>query len=218
MEATWFAQRTALFCLSRAHPDWTYAELAATVGRSESWTKKWLARLKHATATDLTLFQSRSHARHTPSPSTPQPIVERILALRDDPPNHLRRVPGQRTLLYCLHRDPQALALALPLPRSTRTIWQVVRRSGRIASDLPHVHQPLVPPDPLEEVQADFTDIGTVPPDPLGKRQHAVEACLFEDVGSRKARVRRDLVRLPRGDGAGRRHHLSATHGRRPAN
>jgi hypothetical protein len=42
-----------------------------------------------------------------------------------------------------------------------------------------------VPPAPLEEVQGDFTDIGTVPPDPFGKRQHAVEALFFEDVGSR---------------------------------
>jgi hypothetical protein len=94
-------------------------------------------------------------ARHTPSPSIPQPVVERILALRDEPPAHLRRVPGPRTLLALLHRDPEALALALPLPRSSRTVWQVLRRSGRIEADLPHVHQPLVPPAPLEEVQAD---------------------------------------------------------------
>ncbi len=145
--------------------------------------KKWLARFKQATTTDWTLYQSRSH---TPPPTTKELVVERILALRDDPPNHLRRVPGPRTILSFLHRDPDALALALPLPRSTWTIWQVLRRSGRIAADLPHLHQPLVPPDPLEEVQADFTDIGSVPPDPLGKRQHAVEACLFEDVGSRQ--------------------------------
>jgi hypothetical protein len=112
-------------------------------------------------------------------------VVERILALRDEPPDHLRRVPGPRTILAFLHRDPEALALALPLPRSSRTVWQVLRRSGRIEADLPRFHQPLEPPAPLEEVQADFTDIGTVPPDPFGKRQHAVEALLFEDVGSR---------------------------------
>lgn len=186
MEADWVAQRCALFYLSRHHPEWTYAELAATVGRSESWVKKWLARLKHARMIDLSLFHSRSHLRHTPPPSTPQPVEERILALRDEPPDHLRRVPGPRTILAFLHRDPEALALALPLPRSTRTIWQVLRRSGRIAADLPHLHQPLVPPEPLFEVQADFTDIGTLPPDPFGKRQHAVEAVLFEDVGSRQ--------------------------------
>ena len=44
MEAVWVAQRAALFWLSRNHPDWTYAELAAQVGRSESWVNKWEAR------------------------------------------------------------------------------------------------------------------------------------------------------------------------------
>jgi transposase InsO family protein len=186
MYATWFARRATLHCLSQQHPDWTYAHLAAMVGGSEGWVKKWLARFKHATATDWTLYQSRSHARHTPPPTTPQPVIERILAIRDEPPAHLRRVPGPRTILAFLHHDPDALALALPLPRSTRTVWKVLRRYDRIATDLPHVHQPLVPPAPLEELQADFTDVGTVPPDPLGKRQHAVEALLFEDVGSRQ--------------------------------
>jgi hypothetical protein len=100
-------------------------------------------------------------------------VVERILALRDEPPDHMRRVPGPRTLLALLHRDPEALALALPLPRSSRTVWHVLRRSGRIEADVPHFHQPLVPPEPLEEVQADFTDIGTVPPDP----QRPAPAC-----------------------------------------
>ena len=185
MEATWFAQRAALHCLSREHPEWTYAHLAAMVGRSESWVKKWLARLRYATATDHTLYQSRSHARHTPPPSTPWPVVERILALRDEPPNHLRRVPGPRTILAFLHHDPDALALALPLPRSTRTVWKVLHEHGRIATDLPHLHQPLIPPAPLMELQADFTDIGSVRPDPSGKRQHSVEACFFLDVGSR---------------------------------
>ena len=108
MEADLVAQRCALFCLSRRHPEWTYAELAAHVGRSESWVNKWLARLKHVTTPDLMLFQSRSHARHTPSPSIPQPVVERMLALRDEPPDHLRRVPGPHTILALFQRDPEA--------------------------------------------------------------------------------------------------------------
>lgn len=186
MEADLVAHRTALFCLARQHPEWTYPTLAAAVGRSESWVKKWLARLKRATITDLTLFQSRSHARHTPPPSTPQPVVERILSIRDEPPDHLRRVPGPRTILYFLHKDAEALALGVPLPRSPRTIWKVLRAHGRIATELTPHHQPLVPPAPLTELQADFTDIGSIPAEPGGKRQHAVEACLFEDVGSRQ--------------------------------
>jgi transposase InsO family protein len=196
MEADLVAQRAALFCLSRQHPEWTYPDLAAAVGRSESWVKKWLARLKHTTTADLMRFQSRSHARHTPSPSTPQPVVERILSIRDDPPNHLRRVPGPRTIVYFLHQDPEALALGVPLPRSTRTVWKVLRAHGRIATELPQAHHPLDPPEPLAELQADFTDIGSVPAEPGGKRQHAVEACFFEDVGSRQvpyAEVRSDF-------------------------
>jgi hypothetical protein len=185
MEAIWFARRAALHCLAQQHPDWTHADLAAAVGASESWVKKWLARLKHAT-TDPTQYHARSHARQTPPPSTPRPVVERILALRDAPPAHLRRVPGPRTILFFLQRDPEALALGVPLPRSTRTIWKVLRAHGRIATDLPHQHRPLDPPALLIEVQADFTDIGTIPAEPEGKRLHAVEACLFEDVGSRQ--------------------------------
>jgi transposase InsO family protein len=186
MEADLVAQRAALFCLARQHAEWTYPDLAAAVGRSESWVKKWLARFKQVRTTDLTLFQSRSHARHTPPPPTPPPVVERILSIRDEPPDHLRRVPGPRTILYFLHKDPEALALGMPLPRSTRTVWKVLRAHGRIATELAPHHQPLVPPEPLAEVQADFTASGSVPAEPDGKRQHAMEACFFEDVGSRQ--------------------------------
>src|SRR5215470_10594324 len=128
MEAIWFARRSALHCLSQQHPEWTNADFAAAVGGSGSFVKKWLARLKHATMPDPTLYQSRSHARHTPPPSTPRPVVERILALRDEPPAHLRRVPGPRTIIAFLHQDPEALALGVPLPRSTRTVWKILRR------------------------------------------------------------------------------------------
>lgn len=186
MEADLVAQRATLFCLARQHPDWSYPTLAAAVGRSESWVKKWLARFKHATTPDLTLFQSRSHARRTPPPSTPQPVVERILSIRDEPPDHLRRVPGPRTILSFLHKDAEALALGVPLPRSTRTVWKVLRAHGRITTELAPHHQPLVPPAPLAELQVDFTDIGSIQALPDGKRQHAVEACFFEDVGSRQ--------------------------------
>jgi Integrase core domain len=184
MEAVWISQRAALRCLARQHPDWAHAELAAAIGRSRSWVTKWLARLQAAAPDDLTIVQSRSRARHTPPAATLPAVVERILALRDDPPEHLRRVPGPRALLYYLHRDTAALALAVPLPRSTRTIWQVLRRHGRIALDTPRHRQPLVRPAPLAEVQTDFKDASTVPADPDGKRQHVVEVCTFVDAGT----------------------------------
>jgi hypothetical protein len=34
MEAQWIADRAALRCLARQHPDWTHEELAVCIGRS----------------------------------------------------------------------------------------------------------------------------------------------------------------------------------------
>lgn len=184
MEAELFAERAALRCLARQHPDWTQAELAATLGRSRTWVAKWLARLKDAAPHDLTVLHARSCARHTPPPSMPKAVVERILAIRDNPPDHLRRVPGPKAILYFLPRDSQAQALGVPLPRSTRTIWKVLRAHGRIALDLPRRRQPVVRPAPLEEVQMDFKDASSVPADPDGKQQHVVEVLNFVDAGT----------------------------------
>jgi hypothetical protein len=184
MEAEWFAQRAALRCLVSQHPEWTQAEFAACLGRSRSWVKKWRARLKAHAPDDLTILHARSRARHTPQPSTPPAVVDRILSLRDEPPEHLRRVPGPKAILYYLPRDPEAQALGVPLPRSTRTIWKILRQHGRIALELPRRHRPLERPAPLEEVQMDFKDASTVPADPDGKQQHVVEVCNFVDAGT----------------------------------
>ncbi len=52
MEAQWIADRAALRCLSRQHPQWTHTQLATCLGRSVSWVKKWLRRLREAPADD----------------------------------------------------------------------------------------------------------------------------------------------------------------------
>ena len=119
-----------------------------------------------------------------PHPPRPRRCVERILALRDEPPEHLQRVPGPRAILYYLPRDEQAQALGVPLPRSTRTIWKILRQLGRIELEVPRRHQPLLPRDPLVEVQLDFKDDTTVAPEPEGKRQHVVETLNFVDAGT----------------------------------
>ena len=84
MEALWFAQRAALRCLSRQHPDWSQEELAAEIGRSRSWVAKWLARFQDTAPADLSVLHARSRARHTQPPATPKAVVERILSIRDE--------------------------------------------------------------------------------------------------------------------------------------
>jgi len=183
-EAHWIAERAALRCLACHHPDWTQEELATCLGRSCSWVKKWLGRLDQAPPDDLSVLQSRSRARHTPPPAMPAALVERILAIRDEPPEHLTRVPGPRTILYYLPRDPLVQAQGLVPPRSTTTVWKVLRQQGRIVHEPRRRHQPVERPAPLEEIQMDFKDASTVPPEPDGKRQHAVEVCNFVDAGT----------------------------------
>lgn|SRR5579885_364713 len=184
MESAWCAQRAMLRWLSRQHPHWTQEELAASSGRSRRWVAKWLARFKDPDPDDLAVLSSRSRARHTSPPSTPQAVVERSLAIRDDPPAHLRRVPGPRAILSYLPRDSAAQALGVPLPRSTRTIWKILRPHRRIALDLPRRPQPLERPAPLQEGQMDFKDASTVPAEPGGKQQQGVETLNFVDAGT----------------------------------
>jgi Integrase core domain len=118
------------------------------------------------------------------SPQIHPRIVQRIVEMREHPPENLQRVPGPRAIVYYLHRDQELLVHGMSLPRSTRTIWRVLRKLGCIL-DAPHrrrrTHER---PDPMEEIQLDFKDATGVPPDLEGKQQHVVEICNFVDAGT----------------------------------
>jgi transposase InsO family protein len=96
----------------------------------------------------------------------------------------LQRTPGPRTILYYLKRDPDLAAQGIVAPRSTRTIWKILRKLGFILDPPERMRKPLEPCEPMQEVQMDFKDATTVPPDPEGKRQHVVEVLNFVDVGT----------------------------------
>jgi hypothetical protein len=106
--------------------------------------------------------------------------------MRESPPENLKRVPGPKALLYYLRRDPELQELGVPLPRSTRTIWKILRKHQMIAQPREVKRKPLPPRNPLEEVQMDFKDVSTVPSSesPQGKKQHVVETCNFVDAGT----------------------------------
>ena len=158
MEAQWIADRAALRCLARQHPEWTQSQLAACIGRSLSFVKKWVARFRTVPAEDVTVLFSRSRARKTP-PLPPHPrIIERIIDIRTAPPENLHRTPGPRAILYYLHRDADLQAQGLHPPRSTRTVWKILRQQGYILDEAERTHEPLEPREPLEEVQMDFKD------------------------------------------------------------
>jgi hypothetical protein len=155
MEAVYYAARANLRRLLTQYPTWTRQQYAQAVGMSLGWVKKWLQRLRDAPPQDEAVLHSQSRARKHPPERLSQCVVERILDLRDQPPEGLGRTPGPRALLYYLPRDAELAALGERLPRSSRTIYRYLREAGRIRQRLPHLGEPTERPAPMSQWQLD---------------------------------------------------------------
>ncbi len=197
MEAQWVADRLHLRNLLSTQPDWTLQELAEGVGRSLGWVKKWKKRLQAASPQDEHVLQSQSRARKHPPPSLSPLVVDHILAIRDAPPQNLKRIPGPKAIRYYLDQEASATLAGLRLPRSSRTIWRILRQHQRIRDPIRRVHHPTTLPPPLSSWQIDFKDASSVPADPQGKLLHVVETLNTVDVGTSillDAQVRPDFT------------------------
>ncbi len=182
MEVVYYAARANLRRLMHLHPHWTQPEYAQAVGMSLGWVKKWKKRLQEAEPEDEQVLYSRSRARKHPPERISQPVVDRIVAMRDEPPEGLGRTPGPKALLYYLPRDAQVQGERLP--RSSRTIYKILKQAGRIAHRLPKMQEPRERPAPMSHWQLDFKDASSVPADPHGKQQHVVEVLNAVDEGT----------------------------------
>jgi Integrase core domain len=185
-EADLIAKRATLRWLAQQHPEWTHQDLADALDRSHPWVSKWLKRLRQADPDEVMALHSRSCARHSPPASiASQPaVVQRILEIRVEPPEHLQRVPGPEAILYYLHRDPALKQAGVRLPCSQTTVWKILRQAGCIEQERRRKPRPLERREPGEEVQFDLKDASSVPADPEGKRQHVVEIANFVDAGT----------------------------------
>src|SRR5947209_3278484 len=106
MEEALYVARRNLRQLLVTKPHWALDQFAAACNQSISWVKKWKARLRTAAATDDQVLWGLSRARHHP-PAPPDPrLVDRVLAIRDTPPEKEHRTPGPKAILYYLPRDP----------------------------------------------------------------------------------------------------------------
>lgn len=182
MEAVYYAARGNLRRLMRLHPQWTHQQYAEAVGMSRGWVKKWKKRLAEAEPEDEQVLHSLSRARQHPPERLSQSVVDRIIQMRDEPPEGLRRTPGPKALLYYLPRDEQVQGERLP--RSSRTIYRLLQQAERIAQRLPHVQEDRSRPAPMSQWQLDFKDASTVPPEVDGKQQHVVEVLNVVDEGT----------------------------------
>ena len=182
MEAVYYAARANLRRLLGLYPQWTHSQYAQALGMSRGWVKKWKKRLQEAEPEDEQVLSSRSRARMHPPERISQVVVDRILQMRDEPPEGLRRTPGPKALLYYLPRDEQIQGERLP--RSSRTIYRILQQAGRIAHRLPQVQEPQERPAAMRYWQLDFKDASTVAPEVDGKRQHVVEVLNVIDEGT----------------------------------
>lgn len=184
MEEAHYVARARLRTLIQQHPNWTKRRLAEEVGYSVGWVKKWSARLRTAAPDDEQVLHGLSQRRHTSYPRPSPEIVQRILDIRDHPPNGLQRVPGPKAIRYYLHEDPTLRVAGVVLPRSTRTIWRILDEHGRISRPTPVEHTPLERPEPMSSWAMDFKDITTIPAERDGKKQHVVEVLNLVDEGT----------------------------------
>jgi transcriptional regulator with XRE-family HTH domain len=84
-----YADRAALRRLLQTESGWTQAELAAHLGRSVSWVKKWTKRLRSAPPYDTRVLWCRSRACRAPYHRWDEAVVARILEMGFD--NHRNR-------------------------------------------------------------------------------------------------------------------------------
>jgi transposase InsO family protein len=186
MTISYYAARANLYHLWQQHPDWVHAEFAAALGASKGWVKKWLSRFRQAQAAGMPVEQvlpGSSRARKQAPAKTHPLVVEQVLAIRDQPPEGLRRVPGQEAIHYYLERDPVLQFFQLPIP-SQKTIYRILKSHQRIPERGKLLHQPVERPAPMTSWQIDFKDVSSVPADPFGKRQHVVETLNIIDMGT----------------------------------
>ena len=135
MEEQWQVDRANLRQLCQEHPNWSQSKLATETHRSVSWVKKWRKRFRKAAPDDQDILKSRSRRPTQAGSPIQQMVIDRILAIRDQPP--LNRVPGPVTIKYYLHEQEKEEPLDCFLPTPTSTIWRILDENQRIYRSQP---------------------------------------------------------------------------------
>jgi hypothetical protein len=185
MEAVYYAARANLRRLMILYPNWTCTQLAQATGMSKSWVDKWRKRLLSVPSDDEQILRGLSRAPHHPPPTLDPQVVDRLLEIRDDPPEGLGRTPGPKAILYYLSRDETLKEKQLRLPKSTRTIHRLLHENGRIAPHLPTFTDPIERPPAMRAWATRFQRrLQRTRHDPHGKKQHVVETLNIIDKGT----------------------------------
>jgi hypothetical protein len=182
MEETWIAKRGQLRQLLIDKPNWTNQMYADALGMSVSWVKDWKRVFRVADPNDDSIPLGRTRHRRTAFDSYDLEVIEAVLNIRDHPPAYCPRTPGPAVIQYELQQ--RFGETGRRYPRSTSTIWGILDANQRILRTPKVEREPIHRPDPMTHWEIDFSDVTTVPPDPDGKQQHAVEMLNIMDRGT----------------------------------
>ncbi len=152
----WMRDRALLRDLLQKTPHASPRELAQATGRGVELGQKMAQaaagrRCPRSRALVLS-FASAPCALLPASTRASNPASWKCVCLRK---THLGRTPGPRALLSYLPRDPVLQAAGVRLPRSSRTVWKLLRKTGCIL------------PKPQRNLQPDSAS-GAVGGDPDG--------------------------------------------------
>jgi len=153
MDDDWEVDRVRLYYMMKEHPKWSIAQLARELNRSITWVKKWRKRFRDHPKPVTSMFKSQSRAPHHRPKCLSWRVRMAILSFRDELKNIYNRVVGAQVILYYLHKD--SLFADEYLPRSSRTIHNVLKEGGRIPTRIQE-HHPVMRPDPMTHWELDF--------------------------------------------------------------
>jgi transposase-like protein len=179
MEAEWRVWRARLRDVLRDQPEISTQEAARQLGRSAAWVRKWRERLRGAGEDEAVLNGQSRRPKESPN-RLALAVEERIVELRLGLSEVFHRVVGPRTILAYL----RTLGGEQRWPRSTATIWRVLRRRQLIRSPPPVVRHPVVRPTPGLHWELDYCTIAQQTPDAPDKRQNGLEVLSMVDCGS----------------------------------
>jgi hypothetical protein len=184
VEEQWIVDRANLREMMGKRDGWTNERMAEESGKSVGWVKKWKKRLKAAGEGDEQVLRGYSRRRKKLPEGWSEEVMERIKEIRHNPPENLGRVPGPKTILYYLGRDAGLKAVGVRLPKSTRTVWKLLWRTGCYTPRVEGEREPVERPAPMMAWEMDFKDVSSVPCEPDGKRGHTVEVLNIVDSGT----------------------------------
>jgi hypothetical protein len=151
----WMRDRALLRDLLNKTPQTSPQALAQATGRKVAVGQKMAQTTERGRSSRSRTPLLCWRAHHAPDFRWDPRVETCLVEMRLSPPEHLGRTPGPRALLSYLPRDPVLQAAGVRLPRSSRTVWKLLRKTGGILPKPQRNLWPIEPREPLEEIQRD---------------------------------------------------------------